>query len=142
MFKLLSKEKKRDLVMPKHLTKAEKKEIRQIMKNAQENDGVPRTAQQSIPFDRMFQDGICRIGQDYYTKTIQFQDINYQLAQQEDKTEIFEEWCSFLNFFDSSVHFQLSFMNMATDIDDFRTSIAIPQNNDGFNAVSSDGSWQ
>ena len=135
MFKLLSKEKKRDLVMPKHLTKAEKKEIRQIMKNAQKNDGVPRTAQQSIPFDRMFQDGICRIGQDYYTKTIQFQDINYQLAQQEDKTEIFEEWCSFLNFFDSSVHFQLSFMNMATDIDDFRTSIAIPHNNDGFNRV-------
>ncbi|WP_176757109.1 VirB4-like conjugal transfer ATPase, CD1110 family [Butyrivibrio sp. INlla14] len=121
--------------MPKHLTKAEKKEIRQIMKNAQKNDGVPRTAQQSIPFDRMFQDGICRIGQDYYTKTIQFQDINYQLAQQEDKTEIFEEWCSFLNFFDSSVHFQVSFMNMATDIDDFRTSIAIPHNNDGFNSV-------
>ena len=135
MFKLLSKEKKRDLVMPKHLTKAEKKEIRQIIKNAQKNDGVPRTAQQSIPFDRMFQDGICRIGQDYYTKTIQFQDINYQLAQQEDKTEIFEEWCSFLNFFDSSVHFQLSFMNMATDIDDFRTSIAIPHNKDGFNSV-------
>ena len=135
MFKFLSKEKKRDLVMPKHLTKAEKKEVRQIIKNAQKNDGVPKTAQQSIPFDRMFQDGICRIGQDYYTKTIQFQDINYQLAQQEDKTEIFDEWCSFLNFFDSSVHFELSFMNMATDIDDFRSSIAIPHQNDGFNAV-------
>ena len=135
MFKLLSKEKKRILVMPKHLTKAEKKQVREIIKNAQKNDGVPKTAQQSIPFDRMFQDGICRIGQDYYTKTIQFQDINYQLAQQEDKTEIFEEWCSFLNFFDSSVHFQLSFMNMATDIDDFRTSIAIPHQGDGFNSV-------
>lgn len=135
MFKFLSKEKKRDLVMPKHLTKAEKKEVRQIINKAQKNDGVPKTAQQSIPFDRMFQDGICRIGQDYYTKTIQFQDINYQLAQQEDKTEIFEEWCSFLNFFDSSVHFELSFMNMATDIDDFRSSIAIPHQNDGFNVV-------
>jgi hypothetical protein len=121
--------------MPKHLTKAEKKEVRQIINKAQKNDGVPKTAQQSIPFDRMFQDGICRIGQDYYTKTIQFQDINYQLAQQEDKTEIFEEWCSFLNFFDSSVHFELSFMNMATDIDDFRSSIAIPHQNDGFNGV-------
>ena len=135
MFKFLSKEKKRNLVMPKHLTKAEKKEVRQIINKAQKNDGVPKTAQQSIPFDRMFQDGICRIGQDYYTKTIQFQDINYQLAQQEDKTEIFEEWCSFLNFFDSSVHFELSFMNMATDIDDFRSSIAIPHQNDGFNGV-------
>ena len=41
--------------------------------------------------------------------------INYQLAQQEDKTAIFDEWCSFLNFFDSSIHFELSFMNLSTD---------------------------
>ncbi|HOO80853.1 MAG TPA: conjugal transfer protein TraE, partial [Lachnospiraceae bacterium] len=76
--------------MPKHLTKEEQAQVREIIKNAQKDDGVPRTAQQSIPFDRMFQDGICRVGSDYYTKTIQFQDINYQLALQEDKTEIFE----------------------------------------------------
>ena len=71
----------------------------------------------------------------YYTKTIQFQDINYQLAQQEDKTAIFEEWCSFLNFFDSSIHFELSFMNMSTDADTFEKSIRIPYQNDGFDDV-------
>ena len=109
--------------------------VREIVRNARKNDGVPKTAQQSIPFDRMFQDGICRVGLDYYTKTIQFQDINYQLAQQEDKTEIFEEWCSFLNFFDSSVRFQLSFNNMATDVSDFEKSIAISHKNDGFDDV-------
>ena len=64
---------------------------------------VPRTAQESIPFQRMFEDGTCRVRPGYYTRTIQYQDINYQLAQQEDKTAIFEEWCSFLNFFDSSI---------------------------------------
>ena len=63
------------------------------------------TVQDTIPFQRMFRDGICRVSNDYYTKTIQFQDINYQLAQQEDKTEIFTEWCSFLNYFDRSVSF-------------------------------------
>ena len=62
---------------------------------------VPRTAQQSIPMQRMFEDGTCRVKPNYYTRTIQYQDINYQLAQQEDKTAIFEEWCSFLNFFDA-----------------------------------------
>ena len=76
---------------------------------------VPRTAQQSIPMQRMFEDGTCRVKPNYYTRTIQYQDINYQLAQQEDKTAIFEEWCSFLNFFDSSIKFELSFVNMATD---------------------------
>ena len=109
--------------------------VRQIVKNARKNDGIPKTAQQSIPFDRMFPDGICRVGLDYYTKTVQFQDINYQLAQQEDKTEIFEEWCAFLNFFDSSVKFQLSFENMATDVSDFEKSIKISHKNDGFDDV-------
>ncbi|MBE5837987.1 VirB4-like conjugal transfer ATPase, CD1110 family [Butyrivibrio sp.] len=121
--------------MPEGLSKQEQEEVKEIIKSAQRDDGTPRTAQQTIPFDRMFQDGICRVGLDYYTKTIQFQDINYQLAQQDDKTEIFEEWCSFLNFFDSSVSFQLSFMNLATDATDFEKKIAIPHQKDGFNDV-------
>lgn len=81
----------------------------------------------------MFQDGICRVGNDYYTKTIQFQDINYLLAQQEDQKEIFEEWCSFLNFFDSSIHFEFSFLNLTTDAEKFRRSIAIRHREDDFN---------
>ena len=105
------------------------------MQKARNDDGVPRTAQQSIPFQRMFPDGICRVRDNYYTKTIQFQDINYQLAQQEDKTAIFEEWCSFLNFFDSSIHFELSFMNMSTDADSFEKSIRIPYRKDEFNPI-------
>ena len=86
----------------------------------------------------MFPDGICRVSDKYYTKTIQYQDINYQLAQQEDKTAIFEEWCSFLNFFDSSIHFELSFMNMATDAEVFEKNIRIPYRNDNFNNVRSE----
>lgn len=109
--------------------------MQRIVDLASKNDGVPRTAQQSIPFERMFPDGICRVGDNYYTRTVQFQDINYQLAQQEDKTAIFEEWCSFLNFFDSSIHFELSFMNMATDAESFEKSIRIPPQKDGYNSV-------
>ena len=83
----------------------------------------------------MFPDGICRVTGNYYTKTIQFQDINYQLAQQEDKTAILEEWCGFLNFFDSYIHFELSFMNMLTDAESFEANIRIPLANDGFDDV-------
>lgn len=126
---------KRTFTMPEGLSKADQMAVREIVRNARKNDGVPQTAQQSIPFDRMFPDGICRVGLDYYTKTVQFQDINYQLAQQEDKTEIFEEWCAFLNFFDSSVKFQLSFENMATDVSDFEKCIKISHKNDGFDDV-------
>lgn len=62
----------------------------------------------------------------HYTKTIQFQDINYQLSQNEDKTAIFEGWCDFLNYFDSSIHFQLSFLNLAASEETFANSISIP----------------
>ncbi len=96
---------------------------------------VPRTAQQTIPFQRMFEDGTCRVRSGYYTRTIQFQDINYQLALPEDRTAIYEEWCSFLNFFDSSVKFELSFLNTATDSADFEKSIRIPFQQDGFDDV-------
>lgn len=112
--------------------------MQEIIERAKRDDGIPRTAQQSIPFQRMFPDGICRVSDRYYTKTIQYQDINYQLAQQEDKTTIFEEWCSFLNFFDSSIHFELSFMNMATDAEVFEKNIRIPLRNDHFNSVRSE----
>ena len=105
------------------------------MRRAGKEDDIPRTAQQSIPFDRMFPDGICRVRDSYYTRTIEYQDINYQLAQNEDKTAIFEEWCHFLNFFDSSVRFELSFLNMATDEESFEARIRIPLTGDRFDPV-------
>ena len=66
----------------------------------------------------------------YYTKTVQFQDINYQLNQNEDKTAIFDGWCDFLNYFDSSVQFQLSFINMAATKENWIESINIPRRGD------------
>ena len=121
--------------MPSNLSRKQQREIKSIIDHARKDGGIPQTAQQSIPFQRMFTDGICRVTDNYYTKTIQFQDINYQLAQQEDKTAIFDEWCSFLNFFDSSIHFELSFINLSTDLERFEHSIHIPFRKDAFNSV-------
>ena len=61
----------------------------------------------------MYSDGICRVTDIFFTKKVQFQDINYQLNQNEDKTAIFEGWSDFLNYFDSSIRFQLSFLNLS-----------------------------
>ena len=83
----------------------------------------------------MYPDGICRVQPGYFTKTVQFQDINYQLNQNEDKTAIFEGWCDFLNYFDSSVKFQLSFMNMAANKDTYGQSIVISPQGDDFDNI-------
>ena len=83
----------------------------------------------------MWPDGICRVTDKYYTKTIQFQDINYQLAQNDDKTSIFEGWCDFLNYFDSSIHLQFSFLNLTAGTESFEQSVMIPDMNDGFDHI-------
>ena len=83
----------------------------------------------------MWPDGICRVTDTFYTKTIEYQDINYQLSQNEDKTAIFEGWCDFLNYFDSSIQFQLSFLNLAASRSSFSKSITIPPQGDGFDHI-------
>ena len=119
----------------RRLTGADKRQIEAAIANAKRQDKRHKSAQDSIPFQRMFPDGICRVTDTYYTKTIQFQDINYQLSQNEDKTAIFDGWCDFLNYFDASVHFQLTFLNMAANKDTYGTQITIPLRGDEDDAI-------
>ena len=111
------------------LTSEERARLREILARTRK-EKYPSTAQQTIPYDRIWPDGICLVNKNRYTKTLQFQDINYQLAQNEDKTAIFEGWCDFLNYFDSSIHFQLSFMNLTAGTEAFEQRIAIPLRGD------------
>ena len=119
----------------KKLTRAEKQQINAAIQNARRQDKRHKSAQDSIPFQRMFPDGICRVTDHYYTKTVQFQDINYQLNQNEDKAAIFDGWCYFLNYFDSSVRFELSFINTAANKDTYSERIAIPLKGDSYDSI-------
>ena len=119
----------------KKLSRSDKKQIEAAIARANRTDKKGKSAQDSIPYERMWPDGICRVMDSHYTKTIQFQDINYQLSQNEDKTAIFEGWCDFLNYFDSSIHFQLSFLNLAASEETFANSISIPPQGDAFDSI-------
>ena len=96
---------------------------------------APQTVQQSIPYKEMYRDGICRLDDRLYTKTVQFFDINYQLAQADDKAQIFEGYCDFLNYFDSSIHVQLTFINQRANMQDFARSIDIPVRGDEYDDI-------
>ena len=116
------------------LTRAEKKQIAAVIQAAK-GDGKPHTAQQTIPYLTMYPDGICRVTETRYSKSLAFEDINYQLAQPDDKTAIFENWCDFLNYFDASVSFQLSFINQGAREDEAERQIDIPPQDDAFNSI-------
>ena len=94
-----------------------------------------QTVQDTISYKRILPDGICHVEDKKYNKTIQFFDINYQLAQNDDKTIIFENYCDFLNYFDSSIEFQLSFINQKGNIEDFKKNIEMPHSTDEFNEI-------
>ena len=116
------------------LTRAEKKESAAGIQAAK-GDGKPRTAQQTIPYLQMYPDGICRVTEKKYSKSLVFEDINYQLAQADDKTAIFENWCDFLNYFDASVSVQLSFINQGARKEKAQAAIEIPAQDDAFNSI-------
>ena len=119
----------------KRLSRADRKQIEAAIARANRTDRKEKSAQDSIPYERMWPDGICRVADGHYTKTIQFQDINYQLSQNEDKAAIFEGWCDFLNYFDSSIQFQLSFLNLAASEETFARAISIPLQGDDFDSI-------
>lgn len=110
---------------------------RKPMSKAEEKKAKEKrlSAQKSIPYREMARDGICRVQDKYYSKTIRFYDINYQLAQNEDKNAIFENWCDFLNYFDSTIHFQLSFVNHHSNMKEYESVIQIRPQNDAFDDV-------
>ena len=92
------------------------------------------SAQQTIPYVRMLPDGICQLPGGVYTKTLEYEDINYSVASAEDQTAIFSGWSSWLNYFDSSLPFQLSFVNRRSRSGS-RYKVNIPEADDRFNSV-------
>ena len=116
------------------LTRAEKKQIAAAIQRAK-GDGKAHTAQRTIPYLQMYPDGICKVTEKRYSKSISFEDINYQLAQADDKTAIFENWCDFLNYYDASVSVQLSFIHQGTQREEAEKAIDIPMREDAFNSI-------
>ena len=116
------------------LTRAEQNQIAAVIKRAK-GDGKKKSAQQTIPYRQMYRDGVCHIGGRKYSKCVQFEDINYQLAQPDEKSAIFDHWCDFLNYFDASVSVQLSFINQGARGDEAEKAIEIPPRGDDFDGI-------
>lgn len=116
------------------LTRKEKREIETVIRNAK-GDGKPHSAQDSIPFDVMYPDGLCRLNETSYSKCIEFEDVNYQLANADEKTAVFENLCDFYNYYDASIGIQLSLISRYVNKEDFQKTIEIPSQGDDFDSI-------
>lgn len=117
------------------LTPTEIKRLKELKKQQQKKKEKPTTAQKTIPYKEVYKDGVCKVTDDYFSKTVEFFDINYQLAQNDTKTLIFENYCEFLNYFDPSIKVQLSLYNQEVDIATLEKAINIPMQEDEFDEI-------
>ena len=116
------------------LTNAEKKEIRKVIEAAR-GDGKPHSAQDTLPFRQMYPDGLCKLDDKTWSRCIEFEDVNYQLAQPDGQTAIFEALCDMYNAHDASIGMELSLMCRRVNKEDFRKRIEIAGQGDRFDGV-------
>ena len=116
------------------LTAAEKREIRRIMEQAR-GDGKPHSAQDTLPFRQMYPDGLCKLDDTTWSRCIEFEDVNYQLAQPDDQTAIFEALCDMYNAHDSSIGMEISLPCRHMNREDFVKRIEIPAQGDQFDSI-------
>lgn len=90
---------------------------------------------QTIPYRELFPDGLMQVNDKLYTKTLRFSDINYELAQPEDKEQTFDGLCDFYNALDSSMWAQMSFINLRANLIDYQKSVTIPEAGDEYDDV-------
>lgn len=93
------------------------------------------TVEDTIPYLRMLKSGICQLDKTHFNKCISFQDINYQLALEEDKDLIFNQFANVLNSFDPTVTIEFSYVNQIGRNTELKAAIQIPDKKDGYDDI-------
>lgn len=107
-----------------------KRELVKAVKKAKLHGQIPESAQESIPYEKPYEDGIFESAPGYFTQTIAFEDITYQLGAEELKDLIFMKWCSLINFFDENKPFQFFYGNIEINKEEYAKDFIIPRNPD------------
>ena len=120
------------------LTFSEKKrlmELKHILSGKGKEKEKPTTAQKTITFEKMFRDGICQVSHRYYTKMVEFFDINYELLEVDDQADILAQYSKLINYFDPSVKFELVLFNRQVNEQMLTEQFDIPWQEDDFNDI-------
>ena len=120
------------------LSFSEKKRLKELQRTLAGNhkeQEKPTTAQNTITFKKMFRDGICQVTSEFYTKMVEFYDINYDLLEIEDQGEILEEYSKLINYFDPSIRFELFLFNRQVNEQTLIDQFDIPLQGDDFDDI-------
>ena len=99
---------------------------------------VPKTVKQLIGYDSMLRNGIAYLGDDRWSATIAFTDINYQLSPESHQMEIIDRWAKLINSFDAGQSLQISSCTRTRGIDDILADISMPAHGDALDPLRAD----
>ena len=117
------------------LTRAQKKKLDELTRQAKADGRHPSSAQKTIPYLSMYKDGLCRVTENYYTMSLLFDDMNYDLEDEAEQLGIFGGWCSFYSYFDCAVHVQMTGINSENDPEAFARALAVLERNEAYRAL-------
>ena len=90
----------------------------------------PETAQDTICFEKMYKEGLCLVRDNFYTKMIEFYDVNYELLDVEEQADMLSGYSSFINYFTPGIKFELFLFNRKVSEEDLIKSFDIDAQGD------------
>lgn len=105
------------------------------MRQDKEKFKIPSSVQDTIPVHTIWKNGIFLVGNNKYSKTYQFTDINYGKASEEDKKAMFLAYSELLNSFDSNATTKITIMTRKLNRCDFENDILIKEAGDNIDRL-------
>ena len=101
-------------------------------KTAVEKNNLSKKVLDTIPYRKILADNIWFLGKKMYSKAYTFDDINFNLADEEQQYMHLERYIEFMNVLDDTVDCQICLWNSKINLEDFRHRTLMQQRADDF----------
>ena len=109
--------------------KKKDKRSQKIAKEKEKKDFAKKVLN-TIPYKKILGDDIFFLGKKMYSKAYTFDDINFNLSDEEQQYMYLERYIEFLSILDDTVDCQICCWNSRINIDDFKKKTLLPQKAD------------
>ena len=109
--------------------KKKDKRSQKVAKEKEKKDFAKKVLN-TIPYKKILADDIFFLGRKMYSKAYTFDDINFNLSDEEQQYMYLERYIEFLSILDDTVDCQICCWNSRINIDDFKKKTLLPQKAD------------